>query len=1577
MPKITTYTQSSIELLKSRFLDKNSSPQNLFKNVAKWVSKADLIYSKKKDASETEKNFFEILNSLRFIPNSPTLINSFKPDKSLSACFVLPVEDSLDSIYKTLGDAVKIQWNGGGTGFNFSNIRPKGDQAGGIDGVAAGPIHIIKTYSKALMGIRQGGKRGGGNMAILNVDHPDILEFIKMKQKDRTLMNFNVSVGITDKFMKALQEDDEYNLINPRNKKVINKLKASEVFNQIVENAHNTGDPGIIFLDTIEKANTTPHLGKITATNPCGEQPLLPYESCNLGSINLRVHYDSKNNDINYKLLKDTIHNAVHFLDNIIDTTNHTLPEIEKITKYTNRKIGLGIMGFADYLMYKEIPYDSQEALDEAEKIMRFIQKESIKASIDLAKKRGTFSAYKKSTWYKKKLPVRNACITTVAPTGNTSIIGGSTGGIEPAYSLVYKISGVEDENYQATKTFYREIEGFKYLAQKYKFYSKEVLTRLAKGETISTIDEIPDKYKPVLKTALEISPIWHLRMQQAFQKYVDSAISKTINMPEEATTDDIKRIFIEGYRMGLKGVTIFRNNSKMNQTFIASNKKSESNINLPIKLNVVTNKKTKFNEIQTFFKSYNGTFKISNLKHNVPFVKSKGKTCSHILLANALNRAKSIALKTDLLSLADSTAISYSNEKSFYKTEQIDFFGKNGDFSTKKFKQYSKYFDSKGKKASIVSALALYDPIKKTELTSVMRVPGKIVSIKNKPIFIQEGLASYKNSISENQFSSLSHRFIALTKLIDKLDLYKKELPEVKLSKNAYEVLEKRALKKDSNGNVIETPSQLYKRISDYIAKANKNYNFSDTQIEEKSKQYYEILSSCEFQCGGALIWAGMSDDDGKNAILSKCFVLPIDDSIESIFETLRDDIEVLRQGGGTGFNFSKIRSTFSTVKTTGEKAAGPIEYIKVFNRSQDSIIGRGGRQMGSMAILNISHPNIEDFIDAKLDSDELSHFNLSVGITDKFMKALKNDEEWEFVDPHDKKTYKKIKASDLFEKISINAWKSGDPGIIFLDELNRQNMTEHLGEIDATNVCGEQPLLPYESCNLGSINLSKLIKGFPYNENSEFTKLSLKQKLQFIDLSRFEFIIKVAVEFLDNLIDINNYPIKKIELITKKTRNIGLGIMGFADLLIKLGIPYDSEEAVKTAEYIMEFLKKKSHSASIELGKSKGNFPAFKGSGWDKKGMKNIRNARVTSIAPTGTISIISDCNPGIEPIFSLAYTRTNSLGGTDQTVVDSLFEEIARKRGFYSEELVNHLTSGKKLKEINGIPDDIIDIFKTSYEIPPQRHIEIQAAFQKHCDSAVSKTINLPQASSKDDIKNIFIKAYDLKCKGITVFREGSKLGTQITAKTKNEKKTSEETSTSISKSPRVRPQTTRGITTSIKTDQGSLFITINQDDAGIAEVFLNIGKSGGYSSGYCEAIGRLISVSLRAGVDPKSIIDQLIGIRTATPTIDNGMFVYSVPDAVGKVLDKFIKEKQSQPSLLPKVETESTEKQIIKKETINEEKPTEIKKETQEVTEHKYSTENKYDNIPNCPECNGDLEYTEGCLLCRSCGYSKCG
>ncbi|AGK61624.1 ribonucleoside-diphosphate reductase class II [Archaeoglobus sulfaticallidus PM70-1] len=747
-----------------------------------------------------------------------------------------------------------------------------------------------------------------------------------------------------------------------------------------------------------------------------------------------------------------------------------------------------------------------------------------------------------------------------------------------------------------------------------------------------------------------------------------------------------------------------------------------------------------------------------------------------------------------------------------------------------------------------------------------------------------------------------------------------------MELSRTAEVVLRKRYLLKDEHGNVIETPEEMCWRVARAIAKAEENYNGDS---EKWAKRFFEIIYNQQFMPNSpTLMNAGTSLHQ-----LSACFVIPVDDSIEGIFKALADMAKVQKSGGGTGFSFSRLRPKGDIVKSTMGVASGPVSFMKIFDSATEQIKQGGRRRGANMGILNVHHPDIEEFITAKREEGVLRNFNISVAVTDKFMKAVIEDKEYEQINPRTKEVVRRVPARKIFDMIIDGAWRNGEPGMVFIDAVNKFNPTPHIGEIESTNPCGEQPLLPYESCNLGSINLAKFVK------DGDIDWDSLKE------------IVHIAVRFLDDVIDVNDYPIPEIEEMTKGNRKIGLGVMGWADMLFMLGIPYDSREALELAERVMSFIQEESHKASQDLAEERGVFPNWKESVWEKRGIR-IRNATTTTIAPTGTISIIAGCSSGIEPVFALAYKRMNILDGEEFFEINPVLERTLRENGLYSDEILSKIVENGTLEGVDEIPESMKRVFKCALEISPEWHVRMQAAFQKYTDNAVSKTINLPNSATRKDVERAFLLAYELGCKGITVYRDGSREEQVLSIKKKEKKDEAEKVHIKKPVSliePRPRPKVTIGRTIETKTGCGSLYVTINEDEHGIAEVFVQLGKSGGCAASQTEAIGRLISIALRSWVSPEAIIRQLKGIRCPSIGFEENEIITSCADGVAKILERYLKGDYRK----IRVDLEGI-------------KPlTEFEKKSTKITGDA------------CPDCGGVLEYSEGCMTCKGCGYTKCG
>jgi ribonucleoside-diphosphate reductase alpha chain len=721
----------------------------------------------------------------------------------------------------------------------------------------------------------------------------------------------------------------------------------------------------------------------------------------------------------------------------------------------------------------------------------------------------------------------------------------------------------------------------------------------------------------------------------------------------------------------------------------------------------------------------------------------------------------------------------------------------------------------------------------------------------------------------------------------------------ELPLSQNAVVVLKKRYLKKDEAGQPTEAAPAMFRRVAETIAAIDRQYD-PEADVDATTRKFYDMMASLSFMPNSpTLMNAGR-----ELGQLSACFVLPVEDDIGSIFDAVKQTALIHKSGGGTGFSFSRIRPANDPVMSTKGVASGPISFMNIFDVATETIKQGGTRRGANMGILRVDHPDIEKFITCKMDTKRLTNFNISVGLTEAFMEAVKAGSDFALLNPRTRQEVRRVDATKIFDLIVQSAWSTGEPGIIFLDALNRANPVPHLGEIEATNPCGEQPLLPYESCNLGSLNLAAVAQDGA------------------VDYPALADLVHTAVHFLDNVIDANRFPLPEIQERTRATRKIGLGVMGFADLLLKLNLPYNSEEAVVLAEQLMAFIQQESKLASAQLADRRGNFPAYDGSRYSGNGVGRMRNATTTTIAPTGTISIISGCSSGIEPLFAVSFVR-RVLEGTELVEVHPYFEELAKRRGFYSPELMKRIAATGSIREIAEIPKDLRRLFVTAHEVSPQWHIRIQGAFQKFTDNAVSKTVNFPKQATADDVRQVYLMAFDLGLKGVTIYRDGSR-EEQVLSFGKQTAKMQYIT-------PRPRPDRTSGVTELITTGCGKLYVTVNQDQFGFCEVFAQMGKTGGCASSQVESTGRLISLALRSGVKIDAIIKQITGIRCPSPNWQNGCQTLSCPDAIAKVLAHIA-------DVDPPAPTMST--------------------------------------MGSCPDCGGAIEPEGGCLVCRSCGFSRC-
>ena len=764
-------------------------------------------------------------------------------------------------------------------------------------------------------------------------------------------------------------------------------------------------------------------------------------------------------------------------------------------------------------------------------------------------------------------------------------------------------------------------------------------------------------------------------------------------------------------------------------------------------------------------------------------------------------------------------------------------------------------------------------------------------------------------------------------------------------LTENSEVVLRRRYLSKDREGNVLEDPDGMFRRVARNLSLAELNHgNTTEEERQAVEDEFYGVMRRLEFMPNSpTLMNAGRELQQ-----LSACFVLPVGDSLDSIFERVKETALIHKSGGGTGFSFSRLRPEGDVVGSTGGVASGPVSFINAFDAATDVVKQGGTRRGANMGILNVDHPDILRFIHSKEDGAHLVNFNISVAVTEDFMQRVERDQSYDLVNPRTGDITGQLNAREVFQEMVQMAWQTGDPGIVFLDRINRDNPNPQLGQIESTNPCGEQPLLPFESCNLGSLNVARMVK---YTDDDVV-----------MDWDRLAGAVRTGVRMLDNVIDMNNYPLEEIEEMSKKTRRIGMGIMGFSDLLVQLGIRYDSEEALELGGQVMRRIQDETYKASMELSESRGTFPAWEGSVYNQPGnVRRMRNSAPVTIAPTGTISIISGASSGIEPLFALSYVR-NVMDNTRLVEGNPYFEAVARSEGFYSQELMEQLAETGTLHDLD-VPEWVKDVFRTSHDITPEWHVRMQAAFQQYTDNSVSKTINFPTTATVEDVGEAYRLAYETGCKGITVYRDGSKEGQVLSTGQTNaagEESTAAQAGSTV-RAPKDRPRQIQGVTERVHTGHGNMYVTINfQEEGKPFEVFSTLGKAGGCDSAQLEAISRLASLALRSGVSVEDVVEQLRGI-TCCPFWDEGTLVRSGPDAVALALQRYIEGDAER--------SEHTESKSV---------------QMQFMPEPMYHNGNGNGNgkggaaptARKCPDCNTPVIYQEGCLMCISCGWNKC-
>jgi ribonucleoside-diphosphate reductase alpha chain len=836
-----------------------------------------------------------------------------------------------------------------------------------------------------------------------------------------------------------------------------------------------------------------------------------------------------------------------------------------------------------------------------------------------------------------------------------------------------------------------------------------------------------------------------------------------------------------------------------------------------------------------------------------------------------------------------------------------------------------------------------------------------------------------------------------------------------LEINENARKVLERRYLARDENGEVTETLEGLFRRVASSVAAADAAFDggadgagadvgaegagvgvgasgagggagdadagaagAEGADVETSEQSFYAMMTSLRFLPNSpTLMNAGRPLGQ-----LSACFVLPVEDSMEDIFEAVKNAALIHKSGGGTGFSFTRLRPNGSTVNSTGGVASGPVSFMRVFNMATEAVKQGGTRRGANMGILRVDHPDILEFIDCKKDNADITNFNISVGLTEDFMRAVEAGESYELIDPHTGEACGELVAREVFERIVDAAWKNGEPGIVFLDRLNRDNVVPGQGIIEATNPCGEQPLLPYESCNLGSINLVKMLRrageeptaaGMGAGEAAAVAAMpgaseqaanapaeAPSRPTYSIDWQLLSQTVAEAVHFLDNVIEINSYPLSIIEQTTLATRKIGLGVMGFADMLLMLGIAYGSEESIALAERLMAYVTAEARLASQRLAQRRGAFPLFDQSIY--RGDEPLRNATVTTIAPTGTLSIIAGCSSGIEPVFAYVFTRT-VMDGTELLEVNPVLRRALEERGLYSEELMRRVAAEGTIAHIAEIPEDLRRVFVSAHDVSPQSHIRMQAAFQRHTDNAVSKTVNFPGSATREDVAEVYRLAFAEGCKGVTIYRDGSRDGQVLSISNSGATKEQDKRDEFGHIRPRPRPEITQGFTERMKIGCGNLYVTVNYDENGICEVFTSTGKAGGCPS-QSEATARLASVALRSGMSVEEVCTQLKGIRCPSTVRQGGMSCTSCPDAIAKVVLKVSRYIAANAAV-----TATTSAAVNAAVTA-------AIPQLSGGDAQPQGGRGIY-GLTHCPECGNAVEHEGGCVICRQCGYSRCG
>lgn len=1314
-------------VLEKRYLKKvdgkvTEAPEDMLRRVARNIAGSEALYGGSQErVEELAEQFYRLMDNLEFMPNSPTLMNAGRDLQQLSACFVLPIEDSMESIFESVKNMAVIQKSGGGTGFSFSRLRPKNDQVRSTGGVASGPISFLKVFNASTDAIKQGGTRRGANMGILRYDHPDIMEFITCKERNTDITNFNISVGITEEFMKKVEEDEEYDLVSPRDGEVVGSLRAREVFQKIIDGAWRNGEPGIVFLDRLNRDNPTPHLGEIESTNPC----------------------------VTGDTLVSTDRGLVKARDLQTGMRIHTPIGPRPITHVINN---------------------------------------GVKEVLALSTARGL--QLKLTSDHNLRCPGRGWVAASELKVGDlVEILAGTITSTSSAFPVGLDIIGLREKSGYALPLELTEDYGFLL-----------GLVSLSDGSSPGVF-LFGDQQQSLRDRVEEVLKGWGVPVERR-------RVGRTMVL---VTPARLKRVW-KALGVGCQGVprVILSASRRVQQVFAETVFQYGAWVDLKGNLHLAGSPQF-LQELQVMMISLGIEARIGGLL-------SEGR------------------MAEDGLSVMETGS-------------------------------------------------ELLVPEGSLEGTPSARIwSDRVVSI------VPSGAEEVFDVTEPETLTWITNGFISLDCGEQPLLPYESCFaPETKvLTDKGWEAIEVLYQRQDAG--------QAVNVYTDEIVQGNKGLELRPATVVRVGERDVVRLEMQNGLCLRATPdhkvltergWVPIEDLTMVDEVVTM-HPLTMGDAREETPEVKRGEIATASPGEKIAFlkglfgkmgSVSRYRGLITLSMSTPE-AAQEVQLILLEMGVGASIVRQGS-----------DRPVVQ------ITLEGMTRFMETVGFPDAERKSVA--ETWIEQARRKRVSKNRSRVRSIAPDGRVTVYDISEP---VTHSLIAQGIVAH-------------------NCNLGSINLAKMVTGV----GSEPA----------VDYHRLGEVVSLAVRFLDDVIDANRYPLAVIEERTKGNRKIGLGVMGFADMLLMLGIPYDSEEALKLAEDIMGFIMEKGVNASRKLAEERGPFPNFLGSTFEQAAEPPIRNATTTTVAPTGTISIISGCSSGVEPLFAIAFTR-RVLDGEELTEVHPLFEEMARERGFYSPEVMRLVAASGSVQDIPDVPEDVRRLFVTALDIEPEWHVRMQAAFQKYTHNAVSKTINLRESATVEDVGRIYRLAYEMGCKGLTVFRMGSReeqvLSVGDTQRERNEIE------------PRPRPQVTVGRTERIKTGCGNLYVTVNEDELGLCEVFASMGKSGGCAASQSEAVARLISIALRSGVKVEAIIKELRGIRCPSPSWQNGGMVLSCADAIGIVLSDYLRNGDDK-----------------------EEYPHKLFAAGADELQH---------HMGACPECGGHVRHEAGCVVCVFCGYSKC-